>query len=259
MDRSEVLRAVHPEIESTSMLKTAWSKIQANTDKELAEVMFLIFIYLNQRTIEIAQTPGDEPARKEALLALANDMKETFTRQILHETQASMNSSSITHFLKTGFESLMFMLPQVGGQELDEFVNDVFVHDKGYPRTINFVQTYVPFSKRTLDSVVTDFLESFVNTNIFTGAKDEKTHREQLTQGWASKDKKTKYGAWGRIVGHIAQKLHLPWEKGPIRKFLEQNEMKFVNALREVIPVTELKVFMAKDFEIVAEKLYLLD
>lgn len=259
MDRSDVLRAVHPEIESTNLLKVVWSKIQANTDKELAEVMFLVFIYLNKRTIEIGQTPSDESARKQALLALASEMKETFTREILHETQASMNSSSITYFLKTGFESLMFMLPQVGGQELEEFVNDVFVHDKGYPRTINFVQTYVPFSKRTLDSVVTDFLESFVNTNIFTGAKDEKTHREQLTQGWSSKDKKTKYGAWGRIVGHIAQKMHLPWEKTPIKKFLEQNEMKFVNALRDAIPVTELKVFMAKDFELVAEKLYLLD
>lgn len=35
--------------------------------------------------------------------------------------------------------------------------------------------------------------------------------------------------------------------------------MKFVNALRDVIPATELKVFVAKDFEIVAVKMYLLD
>jgi hypothetical protein len=259
MDRSEVLRVVYPDIESTGLLKTAWNKIQANTDKELGEVMFLIFIYLNKRAIEIDQTPADEPGRKKALLALADEMKETFTRQILHETQASMNSAIITNLLKTGFESLMFMLPQVGGQELDEFVNEVFVHDKGYPRSINFVQSYMPFSKRTLESVVTEFLEGFVNTNIFTGAQDEKTRREQLTQGWTGKDKKAKYEAWGRIVGHIAQKLHLGWEKAPVKKFLEQNEMKFVNALREVIPVTEAKVFMTKDFNIVAEKLYLLD
>lgn len=259
MDRSEVLRAVYPDIESTSLLKVVWSRIQANEDKERAEVMFLIIIYLNKRTIEIGQTPSDEATRKKALLALAKDMDETFTRQILHETQASMNTSSIAHFLKTGFESLMFMLPQVGGRELDEFVNDVFVHDKGYPRTINFIQTYTPFSKRTLDSVVTDFLEAFVNTNIFTNLQDERTRREQLTQGWAGKDKKTKYVVWGRVIGHIAQKMHLPWEKAPIKKFLEQNEMKFVNSLREVIPVTELKVFMAKDFEIVSEQLYLLD
>ena len=259
MERSEVLRVVYPEIESTSLLKPVWSKLQSSSDKERDEAMFLIFIYLNKRTIEIGQTPSDEPTRKAALLALANEMHETFTRQILHETQASMNSASTANFLKTGFESLMFMLPQVGGKELDEFVDDVFAHDKGYPRAVNFVQSYTPFSKRTLESVVTDFLDSFVNTNIFTGAHDEKTRREQLTQGWAGKDKKAKYGAWGRIVGHIAQKLHLPWEKAPIKKFLEQNEMKFVNALRDVIPVTESKVFMAKDFKIVAENLYLED
>ena len=259
MDRTDVLRVVYPDIESTGLLKTAWSRIQANTDKELAEVMFLVFIYLNKRTIEIEQTPADEAARKKSLLALAEEMHETFSREIIPQIQAGMNSSAISNFLKTGFETLMFMLPQVGGKELDEFVDAVFVSDKGYPRSVNFAQTYTPFGKRTLESVVTDFLEGFVNTNIFTGKQDEKTHREQLTQGWAGKDKKVKHEVWGRIVGHIAQKMHLSWEKAPIKKFLEQNEMKFVNALREVIPVTELKVFMAKDFELVAEKLYLLD
>jgi hypothetical protein len=78
-------------------------------------------------------------------------------------------------------------------------------------------------------------------------------------QGWAGKGKDAKYQAWGRIVGHIAHKLHLGWDKVSVKNFLEQNEMKFVNALRDVIPVTEAKVFMAKDFKIVADKLYLAD
>ena len=181
---------------------------------------------------------GTVEARIERLTQLNEQWGGFFNRQVIHPDDIrrfAERTDWLYDYLTSGLQSLAYGWQTHPRTDRPRFVEDVLRHDKGYPRTINFINQFVPTRPDMLYSIVNEFLSGFSNTDLYTQRRSSLPLREQIRKKFSEVGGTPEF--WEPILGRIGRELpELGYDADAVAEYIRQNAGQLRNALAGLVP-----------------------
>jgi hypothetical protein len=229
-----------------------------------AKRMLRIVLALHSGAEMIANMVFETPAanRRSRILAVDNALRaqDPEGQEILSNLNHATFSADRVRLMKhcsQGWDTVKMKWGTLTDDYKQHFIDEVFMHDKGYPQTLQSVLNYVKPDDQSMDLVLINILQGPTGTDPYSGigsTKTDVTMGQRIRDGWSGAALDKKATMWVLLMTRIANEMGINLQQDDaINKIVAEltaNRQDVVEQLSNFVPQDAARDFVdhsAKD------------